>query len=1073
MSTEDSSFWLPTSRSDSGSSSSIAEEDRLSTRVLHAGGVAKNSANLHARLHWPQVPGYEILSEIGSGAMGIVYKAMHLDLRRTVALKMLRGVALSDPFFRERFRAEAEAVAKLQHPNIIQVFEIGTAAALPGELNASLFISLEFVGGGSLAQHAGKQQAPHYAASIVEKLARATHYAHQAGVIHRDLKPANVLMGLDDEPKIADFGVAKQLGDDQDEPGRCHTLAGTLIGTPEYMAPEQVAGATPTPSIDIYALGVILYELLTARVPFQGATSVETLDLVRHQEPSLPASLHGDLPADVKTICLKCLEKQPNLRYATALDLADDLHRFQEDRPIRARRIGELEKCRRWCRRNPALAVSLIGTICVFAIAFLLVTNSYLRAEDALREEAKQTAEAQRNQRLERWERYRANLGATASAIQLHNVGSAFRTLEAAPEEYRNWEWRHFFSRLDSSQHVLRICEPQAKNVGLSRDGTRALFVGLDGQASVWDPANLKRVRSYPNTPEIWESRLSPDGRTFLYLTKDHSLILRDIESDRILAVLPKHDRPLYTAQFTADSARLLSYTSNRTVRTWNARTGELMGSFRAPKGIGNGMSISPDGSIAALTEAGKVDPVLWDLSTGKAIATLAGHTHIAGSMCFNHQGDRLITTESYPGLTLRFWDAHTGKLLHTSHQHTNGIASIEFSQDRSRFATGSMDQTIGIWDGSTGQPVAICRGHTGWVNSVAFSPDGKRLVSGSQDRTIRLWDTTTGESLAILHGHTAEIFRVSFTADGSKIISVSGDGTARIWDAQMVERNGVLKGHTGFVYHVAIHPDGERVASASWDGTVRIWNMTTGRQLMSLNHGDKKVVAAVAFHPNGRLLASRDREAVHLWDVESGNEVHRFNVPSDWWRDTRLAFSPNGRLLAAGCADKQIRLWDVEGFNEVGVLRGHEDEIRDVAFSPDGRWLASAGDKSDRTIRIWDVEKRAMVQTLHGHMDGAYAVAFHPDGSLLASARRTAPSGSGILLTGRKLPCSNKGRMFMASPSPPMVPGWWAPVPTMSFDSGARIPINWSPSSAATKLTSTPLRFRPMAPASPPLQAI
>ena len=390
MSSKDSSLWTANSRIDALSDPPFSEADAVSTRILRANGRVKISSSANGRLQWPHVPGYEILSEIGSGAMGVVYKARHLDLHRTVAIKMLRGMALSDPQFRERFKAEAAAVAKLQHPNIIQVFEIGASAILPGELAPSLFISLEFVGGGSLAQLVGRPQTPRYAASVVEKLARATYYAHQSGVIHRDLKPSNVLIGLDEEPKIADFGVAKQLGDDEDSPGRFHTMAGTLIGTPEYMAPEQVAGASPTGSIDIYALGVILYELLTARVPLQGATSVETIDMVRQQEPVAPSSLHRDLPADLETICLKCLEKQPLHRYATALDLAEDLRCFQEDRPIRARPIGELERCRRWCRRNPALAATSTGIVAVFLIAFFLVTFSYLRTEKALQEEAAQ-----------------------------------------------------------------------------------------------------------------------------------------------------------------------------------------------------------------------------------------------------------------------------------------------------------------------------------------------------------------------------------------------------------------------------------------------------------------------------------------------------------------------------------------------------------------------------------------------------------------------------------------------------------------------------------------------------------
>ena len=237
---------------------------------------------------WPRVRGYDILSLIGTGGMGIVLKARHRDLRRTVALKTIRADAVADPHFLERFYAEAEAVARLQHPNIIQVFEVGLTEPEPGERHLSPFIALEFVDGGNLSRKTHSPQTPAYAAGIVEKLARAAHAAHRLGVIHRDLKPPNVLLTSNGEPKIADFGLAKQLEAERDSAGRFVTHAGIVMGTPDYMAPEQAAGAPPTPAVDIYALGVILYELLTARVPFQAATAVETMNLVLREEPVSP-----------------------------------------------------------------------------------------------------------------------------------------------------------------------------------------------------------------------------------------------------------------------------------------------------------------------------------------------------------------------------------------------------------------------------------------------------------------------------------------------------------------------------------------------------------------------------------------------------------------------------------------------------------------------------------------------------------------------------------------------------------------------------------------------------------------
>jgi WD40 repeat protein/tRNA A-37 threonylcarbamoyl transferase component Bud32 len=955
------------------------------TCILSINGTVRKTKAESQQLNWPHVPGYEILSEVGSGAMGVVYKALHRDLRRTVALKMLRGPALSDAFFRDRFRGEAAAVARLQHPNIIQVFEIGTAALMPGELAPGLFISLEFVGGGSLAQQINKPKTARTAAAIVEKLARATYYAHQAGVIHRDLKPANVLMGLDNEPKIADFGVAKQLGEDRDAPGRYSTMAGTLIGTPEYMSPEQMAGSSPSASMDIYSLGVILYELLTARVPFQGATSVETLDLVRHQEPLSPSSLHPELPDDLETICLKCLEKQPFHRYGTALELAEDLRRFLDDRPIRARRISDWERIRRWCRRNPALAATSAGTLCVFLLAFVLVTLSYWRVERALKEEGRLRLEAQLQEKAERWERYRANLGATAAAIQLHNVDSAARALEAAPEEYRNWEWAHFCSRLDSSKQVLRIAEPKANKGDVTPDGRWVFFAAPDGRSTIWNVLEQKPIFPPVHAPEFFNARLSDDGSTIVY-KQDETLVIKRVNSDRTSWQLPNYRLPAYTAKFTADSSRLVTCSNDNSICVWDVRTGKLLAKPTLPRNIGGGLSISPDGRLASVTLQGVVDPVLVDLSGPARVRVLKGHASAVSDLVFNRQGNRLVSVELYPQLTVRLWDTCTGELLGSDRGHTNGILGLVFSPDGSRFATASMDQAIRFWDGSTCRHLVTLKGHDGWVKSIAFSPDGTRLVSGSQDRTVRLWDVAGGELLAILHGHTSEVFHVAFASSGDNIVSTSADGTTRVWDAHLVESNGVLRGHTGFVYQAVVHPDGERVASAAWDGTVRLWNLTTGKQLRVIDHAGEKIVAAVAFHPAGRLLASRDRKYVHVWDVDSGREVHRLAAPADLWRDTRLAFSPDGRLLATGGANCQIHLWNLDKGAELSVLLGHADQVRDLCFSPDGRWLASAGEKEDRTIRIWDVTTLTLVQTLTGHHDCVYSLAFARDGKWLAS---------------------------------------------------------------------------------------
>lgn len=960
--------------------------DSIPTNVIRPPELTPLPIPRPASPNWPRVRGYEVHSIIGAGGMGVVYKARHRNLGRTVALKMLRGTTLADPDVYSRFKAEAEAVARLQHPNIIQVFEFGTVDPAVGEIHPSPFMSLEFVEGGSLTRYTDRPQSPRFAAEMVEKLARAVHSAHRLGVVHRDLKPANVLLTTEGEPKIADFGVAKQLGAERDAGGRFMTQAGTVLGTPEYMAPEQAAGNAPTEALDIYALGVILYHLLTARVPFQGATPAETMTLAQLQDPVSPRRLQPTLPRDLETICLKCLEKEPGKRYGSAAALADDLRRFLGGQTIQARRVRDVEKALRWCRRNPLAAACLAGVIGTFLVAFALVFWSYLRVETALHQEAQQRHAAERKEKAERWERYRANIVATASALQVHNVGSARGTLEDTPEEYRNWEWRHFHSRLDLAQQVLRHDEGTVSGTAITPDGRRAVQVYHEGFAQVWDTAECKKLGRFQLGTAVVQALPTPDGKTLVCAMKDGTLELVAIDTRRQRAVLRGHDIPPHTVLFTADSARIITGSSDDTVRVWDCDSGQLLRVLHPPSGLG-GARICPKGHRMVTSSRRCAAVQLWNLDTGAIIAHLPGHESGLREIGFSPEGDRVATVTSFPGNELRLWNVATGELIRELGRHTNTVTQIAFNGDGTRIASCSMDQTIGLWDGTTGKPIAVLKGHNGQVTWVAFNPDGNQLVSGSQDHTVRLWDAVHGTPLAVLNGHTASVYPVAYTADGSQIVSASLDGTIRLWDAQLKDGNGLLRGHKSFVYSVAFHPDGERVASASWDGTVRIWEATTGQQKALLNHGANTIVTAVAFHPNGNLLATRIRGAIVLWDLSSGQELHRWHSHSDHWRDTRLAFSPRGDLLASGCQGGVVRLWDVETRAEAAVLRGHRDEVRDVAFSPDGRWLASVGDVSDRTIRIWDVATKTQVQVLTGHKDCIYAVAFSPDGTRLASS--------------------------------------------------------------------------------------
>jgi eukaryotic-like serine/threonine-protein kinase len=358
----------------------------------------------------PQIPGYEILGVLGRGGMGIVYHARQTRLNRPVALKMILAGEYARPEQTSRFLTEANAIARLQHPHIVAIHDVG-------EDLGHLFLALEYVEGGSLFEHLlGNARPAREAARLVETLAHAIHAAHQKGIIHRDLKPANILMTKEGEPKIADFGLAKLLGDDSGL-----TRSGSILGSPYYMAPEQVGTRANQvgPTADIYSLGAILYELLTGVAPFRGGSALETLQLAKTTEPEPPSRIRAGLPRELDTICLKCLEKNPPHRYESAEALAEDLRRFRADEPILARRSKTWERGLRWARKNPALAGTASFALVLLLCTFAGVAREWRRAEADLRHEVSINQQLKQANERERTARRRAQ---TRFAVAIDTV---------------------------------------------------------------------------------------------------------------------------------------------------------------------------------------------------------------------------------------------------------------------------------------------------------------------------------------------------------------------------------------------------------------------------------------------------------------------------------------------------------------------------------------------------------------------------------------------------------------------------------------------------------------------------
>jgi hypothetical protein len=455
----------------------------------------------------PAAPaGYEVMDEIGRGGMGVVYRAWQTELRRSVALKWL--LAAADAAARARFRTEAEAVARLYHPNIVQVYDFG-------EVDGRPYFSMELVEGGTLAGLVRGGPLPvRHAAELTATLARAIDYAHARGVVHRDLKPANVLLAPGGTPKVTDFGLAKLLVGGVEQ-----TASGVVLGTPAYMAPEQ-AGAREAPvtaAVDIYALGAILYEMLTGRTPFWAESAVNLLMQVRSVEAIPPGRLRPGLPRDLETICLKCLEKAPTQRYASAAALADDLDRFLRDEPIRTRPVGRLARLWRWGRRNPALAavggVAAAGLLLAAAVSAsfgVYYAHTAGRLSRALAEADHVTAGLALDRGVALCDQGDTGPGLLWLARSLE---LAAKTGDADLERAA----RINLSAWSARMHPLRQClrhQERVSGVAFSPDGTRLVTGCVDGTAQIWDAATGQPIDdALRHGGAVTAVAFSPDGR--------------------------------------------------------------------------------------------------------------------------------------------------------------------------------------------------------------------------------------------------------------------------------------------------------------------------------------------------------------------------------------------------------------------------------------------------------------------------------------------------------------------------------------------------------------------------------
>ena len=926
---------------------------------------------------------YELLRKIAHGGMGVVYRARQVSLNRLVAVKLILAGQFASEAEVQRFRREAEAVARLEHPGIVPIHEIGHD-------QGHHFFSMPFVQGESLAQRV--QQGPiafPVAVSLIRKVAEAIAYAHAAGVVHRDLKPGNILVDRQGEPKLIDFGLARRLENDS-----TLTSTGVVLGTPSYMSPEQARGESNRlgPLSDIYSLGAVFYCLLTGRPPFQSSSSIDTLRQVLEREAVEVSTLNPEVPLDLETICHKCLQKDPAKRYHSALALAQDLRQWERGEPISARPVSKWERRVMWVRRNPTLSTLIATTVAAiligsgaslwFGIVAMMAEGEARRsAESARQSEAKAVGTLARSSYYLAQARWNENRKFEARQL-----------LEGIPQEYRKLEWGLAAREFDPSELTNNDQSGSIHSVAFSPEGSQ-LVVGGHGSESnlrVLDAATGQTIlRLVGHQGTVDGVAYSPDGKRIVSAGSDHAIRVWDAVTGQLKLSLAGHTEPVFCVACRPDGGMIVSGSQDTTIKVWDATTGEATRTLVAHTDRVACVAYSPDGRWIA---SGGLDRqlIVWDVATGQPNLTLQGHAKSVTGVAFSPDGTRIVSGSE--DATLKVWETATGGLLQTLAGHTEAVGGVVFSPDGTRIVSGSQDATLKVWDATTGQALRTMTGHVAGITSVAFSPDGSRIVSGSQDSTLKAWDCLTRPET--LRGHTDKVNSVVFSPDGTRIASGSDDRTLKIWDTATGQEIFTLTGHTDKITCVAFSPDGTQLASGSRDKTLQVWDAATGQGLFKLQiravqhmlptQKFEETVLSIAFDPSGKRVVTGNSSSIREWDAIDWKETRVLNP---WFapRSTgSVAYSPDGRRIVSGHFDKTLSVWDLTKSRQLFNLTGHAEIVSGVAFSPDGTRIVSGS--HDRTLTTRDPVSGRAKLTLKGHEAAVSCVLYSPDGTRIVS---------------------------------------------------------------------------------------
>jgi WD40 repeat protein/serine/threonine protein kinase len=969
---------------------------------------------------------FELRRQLGKGGCGIVFLAFDPKLQREVALKIPRPEMLLSPDARKRLVREALAAAEFNHPNLVPVYETG-------EIGPVCFIATAFCPGQTLAEWLDRQVFPvpvRQAARLVAVLAEAVQHAHDRGVLHRDLKPNNVILqevqsddghdpgsppgscllrGDQFIPRVVDFGLAKLA-----ERGPSETGTRQILGTPKYMAPEQAQARHDDvgPPADVYALGVILYELLAGRPPYDGATDVEVLRQAIEGNLTHPRSLRKDIPRDLEAICLKAMARSPARRYRTAIDLADDLRRFLDGRPTLARPLNSVGRAARWLRRND----QLVALIVVTTVAFVLLTaglwyfDQNRRLEDEKR--ARQVHELVQNHLAQQ----RSYADYVRSAFLYARAGDA-RQMEDA---------------LATAATVSRLLqEPPCFAWGYLKGLGRVARVSITAPEGA--PATALAI--------------APDGSRVLTGHPGGLIALWDRASGKLLgSVKHAHSGDVTQAVFLAGGTRLVTAAGEPAARAWAVDAGGGLTPTQALPTLGGpivSLATPSDGSAVIAGSANgdclRWDPtgvrpsITWRVTDGEPVAALAVSSD-----------GRVVATAGRTG-SVRLWEAATGAPAGELRSATGALAVAFVPSARGwLLAAGFEDGTIRLFD-SKGREARTLAGHAEPVLSLAVSPDGSTLASSGMDESVCVWDIPTGVLRALLRGHDRPVRGVRFGPDSRTLVTASDDGLAKVWDLTDDPEGPAVRDLPAAVTAIAAHPDGRQFAVAFADGSVQVYSdrgapprmvpangrgvvtalqfpetgppvgaELTGRAVVCWAFGDSPRAVLRAEPPGGatpttadlsdaagHLAVGDDRGRVTVWSLPDSAPTAVFETglttPVRF-----LAISSDGSVVAAQTSGPAVGVWRVGESGERHRVFGHGDGLWLLRFTPAGDRVVTAGRGS--SIKVWNLADGREECSMLGHVGRVTGLAVSADGRTLASGSRTGEVKLWCMRTGLEL---------------------------------------------------------------------